>query len=177
MVVFEIGVGPIETCRSKPYWGKAECVLFEPAVSYYKGIEQAVKQWPNVQFHNIAIYDYNGRCKFIENQQTSFIEGINSPYVQFGIHSGKHGSCKCAKLSEFDKGNIDLLLLDMEGAEWFALKHLISRPKEIIVETQLDKSYKNPYLKEINQWMKTNGYRKVKHIVADTIWQKEIKIL
>lgn len=176
MVVFEVGVGPIETCRSRPYWNKAHCVLFEPS-PFYDGIVRAVGNRPNVQVHKIAVHDYNGTCNFIVNSQLSAIAGLSSPQVQFGVRGGQHVSCQCAKISEFDKGDIDLLLLDMEGAEWFALKHLISRPKDIIVETQLNNAYKNPFLKEIKHWMKQNQYRAVKHVGADTIWQKTIKVL
>lgn len=176
MVVYEIGVGPVELCRSKPYWNNSECVLFEPAIPYYTGIIQQTAKHPNVQVHNIAIYDYDGHCDFIENGQISFIKGLNSPQVQFGIHGGSNIFCPCAKISKFDKGNIDLLLLDMEGAEWFALKHLISRPKKIIVETELASKYKNPFLEEIQSWMKTNEYQQVDQIDADTVWGKSHKV-
>jgi FkbM family methyltransferase len=176
MVVYEIGVGPVELCRSKEHWGKAECVLFEPASFYYKEIVQQASEHPNVQVHNIAIYDYDGYCEFIENSQMSFIKGLNSPQVQFGIHDGLHRICPCAKISKFDKGNIDLLLLDMEGAEWFVLKYLISRPDKIIVETELASRYKNPFLEEIQTWMQINGYHNTDTIGADTVWEKSHKV-
>ena len=51
------------------------------------------------------------------------------------------------------------MLLDMEGSEWFVLKHLISRPKIVIIEMQnSDETYKNPFFNEILNWFKENNY-------------------
>jgi len=175
MVIYEIGVGPLGTCRSRPYWEKAECVLFEPLISFYQEITKTTSKYPNVKVHNLAIYDYNGQCSFIESNQISHIKGIKSPYVQFGSSGGRTTSCRCATMDKYDPGNIDLLFLDMEGAEWFALKNLISRPKKIIVETQIP-TYKNPYLNEITQWMKFNKYHATEKIGADTVWEKTHKV-
>lgn len=172
MIVFEIGVGPVELCRSKEYWNSSECILFEPVTLYYEELVQETSQHPNVQVHNIAIYDHDGYCDFIENGHTSYVKGLNSPQVQQSIEGGLHRSCPCARISIFDKGNIDLLLLDMEGSEWFVLKHLISRPDKIVVETELATVYKNPFLEEIKQWMKNNKYHNTETIGADTVWKK-----
>jgi hypothetical protein len=169
MIIFEVGVGPIWSCRSKPYWNKDECVLFEPV--YYEEIKKAIAKYPNVQLYDIVIYDYTGQCNFIENGQLSCIQGLNSPHIQFNSQSGIVKSYNCTKLSDFDKGNIDLLLLDMEGAEWFALKHLISRPKKIITEMQTN-GYCNPFLNEIQQWMYDNHYKEIDHKGADVVWEK-----
>lgn len=176
MMIYEVGVGPVWSCRSKPYWidnatARDKCVLFEPLFSYYEEIKNAISKYPNVELHNIVIYDYNGQCDFIENGQLSYIQGLNSPYVQFG---GSHNITKsicCARISEFDKGDIDLLLLDMEGADWFALKHLISRPQTIIIETQCS-IYHNPFLNEIQEWMQINKYRQIDKVGADSVWEK-----
>lgn len=171
MVIYEIGVGPVWSCRSKPYWARDKCVLFEPLFSYYKGIENAISKYPNVELHNIAIYDYNGQCNFVENYELSFIKGLNSPHVQFGNKDNVEKSIYCSRISEFDRGDIDLLLLDMEGAEWFALKHLVSRPRKIVVETQIP-AYCNPFLKEIQEWMKINKYGQIDKVGADSVWEK-----
>lgn len=53
-----------------------------------------------------------------------------------------------------------MLLLDMEGSEYFALKHLISRPNLIVIEMQdAAKKYKNPYFDEILNWFTENKYQ------------------
>jgi len=174
MVVFEVGVGPLSTCRSRPYWDKHKCVLFEPLWNFYHEINKAIKP-SNVIVHNIAIYDYNGKCEFIQNDQLSSIKGIHSPAFQIGQRGGNITVCDCAKIREFDKGDINLLFLDMEGSEWFVLKHLISRPKKIVIETS-SPGYVNPFLKEIHGWMWENKYKEVGRDGPDIIWIKKHKI-
>lgn len=176
MVIYEVGVGPVSTCRSKPYWNEHECVLFEPVVSFYKEILNEIPIGSNVKLYNIVIYDYNGKCDFVESSQMSHIKGINSPYTQFKASDGVDKYYTCAKITDFDKGDIDLLFLDMEGAEWFVLKYLISRPGKIIVETELASRYKNPFLNEIQKWMQVNRYSKTDTIGADTVWEKSHKV-
>jgi FkbM family methyltransferase len=172
VAIFEIGVGPIELCRSRPYWDKFECVLFEPVTAYYEEIIKASKDFINVQVHDIAIYDYTGECILFECGIQSFIQGLNSPYLQLNSNSGiTEKSCKCAKISDFDKSDIELLFLDIEGAEWFVLKHLISRPKKIIIEMELFSRYKNPFSKEIQGWMAVNNYQQTGMIGADAIFE------
>jgi FkbM family methyltransferase len=68
-----------------------------------------------------------------------------------------------------DDGTIDLLSVDVEGGEWFVLKHLVSRPRVISVETH-GKRYLNPYLAEISRWMKANGYRIWYRGRSDTVY-------
>lgn len=76
-------------------------------------------------------------------------KGKNWPRVQV----------KAAPFSSVDRGDINLLILDMEGSEWFALQDLISRPEAIMIEMQKQ----NPFRPEITEWFKRNGYVKSSH--------------
>ena len=69
------------------------------------------------------------------------------------------------------RSDIDILCVDTEGAEWFVLKNLISRPKIITLETHGIR-YTNPYLSEIMQWMKDNNYLPIGRDSSDTIFKK-----
>ncbi len=69
----------------------------------------------------------------------------------------------CKPFSSIDDGSIDLLSIDIEGGEWYVIKHLQSRPAIISVETHA-KHYVNPFLKEILAWMSQEGYQ---------IWYKD----
>ena len=73
-------------------------------------------------------------------------------------------------IDQFDTGDIDLLLLDCEGVEWFTLKRLISRPKLIIIETHVDDEYLNPYLNEILLWMWKHDYYRAGRGKTDTLF-------
>jgi hypothetical protein len=59
--------------------------------------------------------------------------------------------------SEIDKGTFDLISIDIEGAEWYVIKHMISRPNIISIETH-GKFYTNPNIREIKNWMQLNNY-------------------
>jgi FkbM family methyltransferase len=61
------------------------------------------------------------------------------------------------RFDQIDDGSIELLSIDVEGAEWYVLKHLRSRPQVISVETHAGE-YTNPFLREIRSWMRENGY-------------------
>ncbi len=63
-----------------------------------------------------------------------------------------------ATIDEFDNGQVDVLLSDTEGCEYFCIKNLVSRPKVIVLEIWGNR-YVNPYIDEIGVWMGANGYR------------------
>ncbi len=65
----------------------------------------------------------------------------------------------------------DSVILDMEGAEWFALMNMKSRPRILMIETHSSKtSYQNPFIGEIQQWTADNGYEEIYRGVSNTIW-------
>jgi FkbM family methyltransferase len=56
-----------------------------------------------------------------------------------------------------DDGTIDLLSIDIEGAEWCVIKNMVSRPRVIALEMQAG-TYINPKIGEIKNWMRRSGY-------------------
>jgi len=64
---------------------------------------------------------------------------------------------------DVDDGTIDGLALDAEGAEWYVLEKLRSRPAVISVEMEGPDSYKSPFFAQINNWMQQNNYV-LKHV-------------
>ncbi len=161
-VIAEVGVGPVSMAYGKLIWDQpdTELLMFEPHPIYYKDIVKEAAGRPNVKIHNVAIGDENGTAEFYEDMTSSFLAGIDSPSVQANVISTKTKiSVQVRKISDFDFGQIDYLRLDTEGAEWFTLKHLISRPRQIVVEMYNDlATYINPYLHEIEDWAKNNNY-------------------
>lgn len=162
MKIYEIGAGNPFVCKSIND-NENECWLFEPNSSIYKELVETLKNKNNIKIFNCAIGDYDGKIKLYLDGNNSFIEGVTSPKVQNSstqeISQLKTEEVECKTLSNFDNGDIDHLLLNMEGAEWFAIKHLKSRPKQITVKFQLmDKTYINPYYNEIVDWFAKNRY-------------------
>ena len=165
-VVFEIGVGPANSCRSKQFWGRSECHLFEPVPSFHEVLEEEASSFENVHVHNVAIYKEERIVTFVENGGLSFIEGIDSPLVQSytAKRRQEHNpslfpriKVQAKTIKSYDKGNIDVLLMDMEGSEWYVLESLVSRPNFIAIETIVGR-YKNSHMAEIENWMASNDY-------------------
>lgn len=73
---------------------------------------------------------------------------------------------------KIDDGTIDLISIDIEGGEWYVLKHMKSRPSVISIETHW-KNYTNPFMKEISEWMKNNDYLTWYIDKSDTVYFKK----
>jgi FkbM family methyltransferase len=165
-VLCEVGCGPLSMCYGKLVWGNPNLhvILFEPHPKFYADLKQEANGLSNVEVHNVAIGDENGVLKFVEDGPSSSLNGVDSPLVQHRGDLYKKDNVidvQVRKISEFDFGQIDILRVDTEGAEWFCLKHLKSRPKEIVVEIYNDlATYINPYLFEIEAWAKQNNYKR-----------------
>lgn len=173
--IAEVGVGRIDVAFGALYWHNEtdgvpdyQIMMFEPHPMYHRMLDEAGGYKPNVELYNVAIGDEEGEMKLIDAATSSHLEGVSSPIKQkdktdeltgWDRPTGDVYNVKVEKISKYDKGDIDYLRVDTEGNEWFALKHLISRPKIIVVETHNNEAtYINPYLYEIQEWMVENKY-------------------
>lgn len=165
--IAEVGVGPLPMAYGALIWDRPDIhmLMFEPNPIYYKEVLAAANNRTNVELYNVAIGDETGRLKLYDEGTSSSLEGVASPFAQ---HHKKDPNTKpffevdVRRLSDYDKGQIDILRVDTEGAEWFCIKHMVSRPKQIVVEIYNDLgTYINPYLYEIEEWAKINKYTKV----------------
>jgi FkbM family methyltransferase len=119
----------------------------------------------NVIILNYAIANYTGKINLYNRwdhpDASAFIEGLPScPAVindAYSKNSKDIIECDCTTFDKIDTGDIDILFIDIEGAEWFVLKNMISKPKIISLETHGYK-YTNPYMQNINDWVKENNY-------------------
>ena len=76
---------------------------------------------------------------------------------------------ECKVFSDIDDGTIDLLSIDIEGGEWYVLKHVVSKPKVISIETH-GKFYTNPFLAQIQHWLQNNNYTEWYKDKSDTVY-------
>ena len=135
----------------------------------------------NVTIYQAALADYDGAVDINFAGGSSYVDGITSPCEMNDNKSAVIGKfeAKCGKFSVIDDGTVDVLIADVEGSEWFVLKHMHSRPCIIQLETHsLDPSspeqeYINPYIDEIDEWMRTNQYVRYKMLYGDTIFLRE----
>ena len=168
--IFEIGVGEINSCRTKIFWDSGiECHLFEPNPILYKDLIDKSKNYKNVHVYNLAITNKSGEEEILLINNCSYIDGIESPMIlNHGINTEYTESVEKVKIKtetidKFDTGDIDILLIDTEGCEWFVLEKLISRPKQIAIETntlgQNGNLIYNKYIDKILFWMWKNNYQ------------------
>ena len=135
--------------------------LVEPDDRSIRQINEKFRLRTNITLYPVAIYDYYGQLDLVQRDASSYVSTIeNSPAVindnYIPVDSDKI-SVSCTTMDKVDDGTIELLSVDTEGSEWYALKNLKSRPKIISVETH-GRAYKNPFFSEIMEWMKKNNY-------------------
>lgn len=178
LVLCEVGVGPPSMAYAHLVWNdpNVEVLAFEPHPEYYAAVSEAAGLRPNVTIHNVAIGDENGQMDLITEGTSSSLVGVASPFAQ---HYRKPDAEKpkvkveVRRISEYDHGQIDILRVDTEGSEWWTLKHLVSRPRQIVVETHNDlATYINPYLYEIMEWATQNGYRLISVAAGDHTFER-----
>ncbi len=163
LVLAEVGVGPLPMAYIATLWDRPDIHLlaFEPNPTYYAEVAAAAGARPNVELYNVAIGDEPGRLSLYDEGTSSSLVGVAS---QFAQHHGADRGARTVevdvrRISDFDKGDIDILRVDTEGAEWLCLKHLVSRPNQIVVEIYNDlATYINPHLYEISEWARQEGY-------------------
>jgi FkbM family methyltransferase len=150
--------------------------LVEPDPKSITAIQRYFVDYDNVRLLPYAIYDYNGVLELVQRAASTFVADLPYSPAQVNDHYEVRQedtfSVECKKFDEIDDGSIGLLSVDTEGCEWYVLKYLKSRPLIISLETH-GKSYLNPFLKEIRNWMADNGYGRWYMDRTDTIYYRK----
>lgn len=130
----------------------------------------------NAQVHAVAVWDTNGTLKLSRAASSTFATELpTSPALEndrYRISEENTFEVPCVQFSTIDDGTIDLLSIDIEGGEWYVLKHLRSRPKVLSIETH-GKYYTNPFLLEINAWLTANSYEQWYKDSSDSVYIKQ----
>jgi FkbM family methyltransferase len=175
-VVCEVGVYYPETSKLKEFIEKgikailveADPLCVEKINEYFKG--------KNIQIYPYAVWDKEETVTLYRSNSSTFLEGINeSPAIvndNYKLNKEDSFIVESKLFSSIDKGDIDILSIDIEGAEWFVLKHLKSRPMLINIELRAGK-YSNPYKTEIENWLNINNYKLLIHDDTDSIFYRE----
>jgi FkbM family methyltransferase len=150
--------------------------LVEPDPRSIAAIREYFRDYKNVTLLPYAVYDHDGELELVQRNASTFVAElpyspalVNDNYV---IRKEDTFSVSCKRFDRIDDGSIDLLSVDTEGSEWYVIKYLKSRPAVISVETH-GKSYLNPFLKEITEWMTDNGYARWYMDGSDTVYYRE----
>lgn len=147
---------------------EADPATVEKIRDYFKGY--------SITLHPVAVWDTNGVLQLSKAAASTFAtELVQSPAIvndHYTVSKENTFEVPCRVFSEMDDGSIDLLSIDIEGGEWYVIKHLVSRPSVISIETH-GKYYTNPFLREITAWISDNGYKVWYKDLSDTVYIKD----
>lgn len=179
--VAEVGVYYPETSNIYNYiMQNIRCTLVEPDPDSVKRIKEHFSNKKNVTLYPIAIYDFDGKIKLYQRSASTYVSELkNSPAIVNDGYNPNPKDCFTVEAKTFNKiddGTIDLLSIDTEGSEWFVIKHMVSRPSVISLETH-GAIYINPYINEITEWMHTNNYALLYKNKSDSVFIKKDSLL
>lgn len=177
--VCEVGPYYVSRCQSLPFIVEGcRALLVEPLLAAYSDLKDTLKAYGNVDIVNCAVCDENGEKRFVVTGKefgdtgSSHLEHIDAP----GKHekTEKTITVQCRRFGELDSGKIDVLMADCEGAEWFVVEDMRSRPKLISLEMKSSGvGYVNPYTDKIEKWMSDNGYEYCCWNGDDKVWKRK----
>lgn len=172
--VCEVGVHGPNECRATA-WPAASLTLIEPLAWCAEPLRMA---FPSATVHEVAIGGRLAEVDFIDAGQCSHLaeETITPKTMHWGGDS-RQCRVKMVPFAAVDPGNIDVLMADTEGAEWYVLATMRSRPRVIVLEMHSPGHvYQNPHHGLILIWMKTQGYALVRVDEADCLWIRDITL-
>lgn len=121
----------------------------------------------------VAVWDHNGVIKLSKAAASTFVSTLkSSPALvndQYQVDENNTFEVPCKVFSEIDDGTFDLVSVDIEGAEWYVIKNMVSRPKVISIETH-GKYYVNPFINEISSWLEKENYQVWYKDGSDTVF-------
>ena len=172
--VAEVGVFKPETSNIYEFIKTGiRTTLVEPDPRSIKQIKEHFAALCNVTLHEVAIFDREGEIELVQREASTFVSELTaSPAIQndgYQVAEKDKFVVRALPFDKIDDGSIDLLSIDVEGAEWFVIKTMRSRPAVISLETH-GAAYVNPYMNEISSWMRDNGYRSWYLTGSDTVF-------
>lgn len=161
--VAEIGVYHPETSNIIDYINNGtRATLVEPDPESIRLIHKEFSNKENVTHYPYAIYKKSGKLKLSRRGASTFVTDlsespaiINDEYVKTDEDTFL---VDAVTFDEIDDGTIDLISVDIEGAEWYVIENMVSRPDIISLETH-GAIYINPHINEIEKWLADNNYR------------------
>jgi FkbM family methyltransferase len=172
--VAEVGVYHPATSNILPYVRQGlRCTLVEPDPRSIAAIKEHFAGLPNVTLHEVAVFDRGGRIELTQRQASTFVSELSaSPAIVndgYQDRAEDRFTVEARTFDQLDDGSIDLLSVDVEGSEWFVVKHMVSRPAVLSLETH-GGAYRNPHLGEILRWTRSEGYQVLAKTLADTVF-------
>jgi len=148
----------------KIVYPQSKIISFEPDPNIFKLLSLNIQtnKLNNITLYNNALFSNNKILKFYDNSSTDPLSAksiANSIYSQ--NHSKKFTFVKSLKLSKFINTNIDILKLDVEGAETkilYEIKNQIQKIRNIVLEFHTHSTYRDNKLSIILNVFENNKF-------------------
>jgi FkbM family methyltransferase len=152
------------------------CTLIEPDPDSINRIRKHFAGRDNIELHTVALCDYTGTVDLVQRGASTFSSTLeSSPSIVndgYIVEDEDKFTVEATTFDQIDDGSIDLLSVDIEGGEWFVIKHMISRPAIISIETH-GAAYINPHIDQIQNWMNENSYTPWYRDNSDTVYVRK----
>ncbi len=150
-----------------------KCSLVEPDPDSLSRIKEVFGQRENLSLYPVALYDKEGEVELVKHGSSNFVSDLeSSPAITnepYNVDIENKLKVEAWTFDKIDDGSIDLLSVDVEGCEWYVIKHLVSKPSVISLETHYA-LYTNPFIGDILNWIEKNNYRVWYKDEADTVF-------
>jgi len=164
-VIFDLGahIG-LSILYFKIKYPNSKIVAFEPNSNIFPILEENIQcnGLTNVQLHNIALGNKDEiRTFYIDNSgNDAFSTGSFNKDAWNGEQKSTPISVRCEKLSKYISENIDILKIDIEGAETEVLKELVEADKLQYIKNILIEYHpiNNGNSKNIIKLLNENGF-------------------
>lgn len=179
-VIFDIGAcHALESVEFAKRFNNAKIFTFEANPESYKVCVENSKGYSNITVVNVAVNDFDGVCKFYPmdkektittwedgNQGASSLYKANGAYDHIEKYVQYEIEVPCTRLDTFcennDIHNIDIIWMDLQGAELKALQglgKLLKTVKIIHTELEMNPMYENQCLfNDVYKFLITNGF-------------------
>jgi FkbM family methyltransferase len=173
--IVEVGAFKSDHIVSLPFIYDRKCriQLIEPNPHSLAELQQAFSGFSNVKIHGCAIAESDGELTLLvprveegnpDAEASAFVSALpSSPYMRRKACGPTEDVTPvvvpAVTFDKFDDGTIEGLMVDTEGAEWYVIQRLLSRPSVICVEMEGPCGYKNPNFEKITEWMRSENYR------------------
>lgn len=176
----EIGMGPQKLWVVMPYRNRVGTItMVEPNPVLFAAGKKYWGRDPHTRLFHGAIVPPHLRGKTIQLKEpvggrkraVSHVEGL--PTIADGVKKKpvwRTVETVGLTMEDVDTGHFDVVMLDMEGAEWIALQQMVSRPKVLRVEMHERRALRNPYHEEIMDWAARENYEEVGRIRRDKVF-------
>lgn len=148
-------------------------MLIEPDPICVRRIETYFQKYKQVEIFPVAIYEEHTEITLYRANASTFVSKLEStPALVNDKYKPQEKDLfyvQALTFDEIDDGLIELLSVDTEGCEWYVIKNMLSRPHIISLETHA-KKYKNPFMNEIELWIKNNSYKVWYKNDSDTVY-------